>query len=1854
MFNRLRGNPLKVRLGVLLLGAAQLVSANPSASLSQGGNGSFTNAVSPVNWQNGNANENNSHYFEGESIPYRLVITGLSPGTHNVVLEWDIRNSSEMAIDYVTHFQRIAETVNPLSGLSGNFGPPVTVAIPTPIPSLNVSGLPQPQSSFAALAPSEKLFTIYNGSIVSLNYVNNSQGNLGDLSASASSSDLQINFTCTNSTVVLAWGGHIASRLDWGVGNSAAGISGSPYHTRLISVDGSGGSQDRSLKAAAVCITPTNSLSGPASMCAGTTSVFTDQSDGTIFNWSLSGNASFVGPTTNSSVTVRAGSSGSFNLTVTAASSSSSSLCSASAAQQVLINPLPACSIQGPMPVCPGSTNNLYLAPPGLGSYVWSIQGNGVIAGAANGVSVSVSAGTNCGTTFTLGLSVVSSNGCMSACTQTIPIGDLSVPTFTNFPPDTVVECPGDTSPASTGTPIGIDSCTFSLSYQDFVTGGNCSNHVVKVIGRTWTLMDACGNTSNQTQIITVQDTTPPSFVSFPADAIVECPNSTSPLATGQPVGTDTCSSVSISYSDITVDGGCSNHLVATISRTWTLTDACGNTSNQTQVITVKDTTPPTFVSFPADAIVECPNSTSPLATGQPVGTDTCSSVSISYADITVDGGCSNHLVATISRTWTLTDACGNTSNQTQVITVKDTTPPSFASFPADAVVECPNSTSPDMTGQPVGTDTCSSVSMSYADVTVDGGCSNHVVKTISRTWTLIDGCGNSSNQVQTITVKDTTPPSFVTFPTNAIVECPNSTTPDATGQPTGTDTCSSVWITFTDAVVGGNSNQIVQTITRTWTLTDACGNISNLAQIITLRDTTPPVVTCQSNITVAESPRDSGGAVVSFAAAVATDTCDPGPLVMSSPPSGAIFPVGSNTVVWTAADRYGNTNACTFNIKVVPFHLGVTSTADSGPGTLRQALLDANGSPDQHIINFKFPGNAPFVIHLLSALPEVTGPVVIDGWTQSGSNGAPVVALDGSGASNAIDGLVLTAPSNAVRGLVLSGFATALRLQTNGFNTIQGNFIGTDSTGTNALGNSGDGIYVSSAGNLLGGLQSGLGNVISVNSNGIEFASANAVSNIVEGNFIGTGGDGKSALGNTQNGIRFSTQASANLIGGTVSNAANVIADNGSNGVTLTASAGLYNSILGNSIVSNGALGIDLGDDGVTLNGTANPNGPNAGVAFPVLTNALSINGITSVSGQYTGAAFTAYRIEFFLNESPDPSGYGEGQMFMGSIALVTDASGNASFSTSFPVPAVYTQFATATATDPAGNTSEFSQAIPVNTPPVIDSQPVGTNDVVGTAATFCARVSGTPPIYYQWRLNGWNIPGATNACYTIPAAEIDLGGTYTVLVENSLGALATIPVTLTLALPNVPAGDMFAARVPLSGTNGIVTGNNVGATVEPGEPLHDGQPGGHSVWYSWVAPVTGVVGLQTVGSTFDTILAVYTGNSVSNLTPVAADSDSGGFYTSALQFNAFKGQEYEIAIDGFGGAQGDFVFSWQELIASHMLPIFLVAPVSQTVLPGSTVTFSAVAARVCGNGQINCNTPTPDKVTYQWFYFGSPIPGATTNTLTITNVQAGLVGLYSLQISTPWQTNASEYVSLQLNATGGAAENVQAMNKFLDSADSNPLFVGTIQSSPAIGNGPEPLATVVSGYTGTQTFNTGGSGSTPTETICGVIGGSSQWLTFVPLSSGTLALNTSGSSFATVMAAFRRNPTNSALLQVITCDVNSGTNSTSAVNFPVTAGQTNYVEVDGVNGVNGVLQLNYSLLNGAVLKSFSPVPPQMSAHLQVVGLPNMHFTIQASTNLVNWVPVLTTNSSTGIYDFVDPASPNMPRRFYRALMLP
>src|SRR5260221_5694987 len=143
-----------------------------------------------------------------------------------------------------------------------------------------------------------------------------------------------------------------------------------------------------------------------------------------------------------------------------------------------------------------------------------------------------------------------------------------------------------------------------------------------------------------RSQTVTVKDTTAPSFATFPPNAIVECPNSTEPAATGAPTGADTCSTTAITHTDTPVDGNCANKVVKTITRHWTVTDACGNSTSQDQTITVKDTTAPTFATFPPDASVEYRRGAKDCSSGWSTDHYTYSNTAITHTDTPVDGNC--------------------------------------------------------------------------------------------------------------------------------------------------------------------------------------------------------------------------------------------------------------------------------------------------------------------------------------------------------------------------------------------------------------------------------------------------------------------------------------------------------------------------------------------------------------------------------------------------------------------------------------------------------------------------------------------------------------------------------------------------------------------------------------------------------------------------------------------------------------------------------------------------------------------------------------------------------------------------------------------------------------------------------------------------------------------------------------------------------------------------------------------------------------------------------------------------------------------------------------------------------------
>jgi hypothetical protein len=299
--------------------------------------------------------------------------------------------------------------------------------------------------------------------------------------------------------------------------------------------------------------------------------------------------------------------------------------------------------------------------------------------------------------------------------------------------------------------------------------------------------------------------------------------------------------------------------------------------------------------------------------------------------------------------------------------------------------------------------------------------------------------------------------------------------------------------------------------------------------------------------------------------------------------------------------------------------------------------------------------------------------------------------------------------------------------------NVIEGNYIGTDITGTKPLGNASVGVslFQSSPANTIGGTAPGAGNIIAATvPNPIApdiacgvFIGGNAVEggpglNIVEGNFIGTDPTGTINLGNAGHGIILADDAGGNTIGGLDPGAGNIIAFNGGTGIFAGKKPGnnppqIDNGFLSNSIYANGNLGIVLGPtNGVVLNDSQGHIGPNNYQNFPVLTSAVVLGGALVVSGSLESAPDTTFTVQLFASDVADPSGYGQGQRFLGSVTVTTDSTGAGTFSGSFASGFALGQVVTATATDPDNNTSEFSAVLVIekgNEPPVVTVPPTG-----------------------------------------------------------------------------------------------------------------------------------------------------------------------------------------------------------------------------------------------------------------------------------------------------------------------------------------------------------------------------------------------------------------------------------------------------------------------------------------------------------------------------------------------------------------
>ena len=347
-------------------------------------------------------------------------------------------------------------------------------------------------------------------------------------------------------------------------------------------------------------------------------------------------------------------------------------------------------------------------------------------------------------------------------------------------------------------------------------------------------------------------------------------------------------------------------------------------------------------------------------------------------------------------------------------------------------------------------------------------------------------------------------------------------------------------------------------------------------------------------------------------------------------------------------------------------------------------------------------PGNviSANLVGVLISGASASGVVVRDNLIGTDSTGTTDLgnAEDGVQIDNATDVMV---EGDSQGPQVISGNLVGVEIDgsTSTDNLVEGNLIGTDKSGTADGGNADEGVLIEGAfGNAIGGTTSAALNVISANQWGIRLDGSTATGNLIEGNDIGTGSDGTTALGNEVNGIIISNDASANTIGGTASGQANTIAYNVAAGVSVQSGTG--NSILSNSIFSNGHLGIDLvapndPPSGVTPNQPGVRSGPNDLQNYPVIT---AVVGGTKGSVQATlnSLVNTSFLIQFFSNTMSDPSGYGQGQTLIGSQVITTNSSGIATVIIDPAGGVTADAFISATATNQnTGDTSEFSSDV-------------------------------------------------------------------------------------------------------------------------------------------------------------------------------------------------------------------------------------------------------------------------------------------------------------------------------------------------------------------------------------------------------------------------------------------------------------------------------------------------------------------------------------------------------------------------------
>ncbi|MDO8367610.1 MAG: ice-binding family protein, partial [Saprospiraceae bacterium] len=325
------------------------------------------------------------------------------------------------------------------------------------------------------------------------------------------------------------------------------------------------------------------------------------------------------------------------------------------------------------------------------------------------------------------------------------------------------------------------------------------------------------------------------------------------------------CGTASVDITETSTGTGCVNSPYV-LTRTYTVTDEGGHSTQCVVTYTAIDDTPPTL-TCPTGVSVSCTNNVPAPAPGSVSATDNCGgTVTIVFVgDAISNQTCANRY--TITRTYRGTDDCGNSATCAQTITVNDITAPTIT-CPTNVTVSCASSVPPASTASVTASDLCGGTVtiVHVGDVITNQTCANRY--TITRTYQATDVCGNSATCAQTITVNDITPPS-ITCPANVTVSCASSVPPVSIAGVTTSDNCGGVvTVVHVGDVISNQTCANRYTITRTYRATDVCGNSATCAQIITVNDITPPSITCPANVQVvcaSDVPAAAPASVIAF-----------------------------------------------------------------------------------------------------------------------------------------------------------------------------------------------------------------------------------------------------------------------------------------------------------------------------------------------------------------------------------------------------------------------------------------------------------------------------------------------------------------------------------------------------------------------------------------------------------------------------------------------------------------------------------------------------------------------------------------------------------------------------------------------------------------------------------------------------------------------------------------------------------------------------------------------------------------------------------------------------------------------------